>query len=78
MIERHLKYLCFACERTEAIENLSTLYFDEDILPLLPESAIYAEDDFFRTDKNVTPDQLISLVKGTAIHATGTLLDGKR
>lgn len=41
------------------------------------ESAIFAENNFFRAEKDVTPDQFISVFKGTAIHATGTLLDGK-
>jgi pectate lyase len=40
------------------------------------ESAIYAENNFFRTDDTVTPDQFISVFKGTAIHATGTLVNG--
>ncbi|HEU4624032.1 MAG TPA: hypothetical protein VFS52_04675 [Steroidobacteraceae bacterium] len=40
------------------------------------ESAIYAENNFFKTDKNVTPDQLIARFNGTAIFAAGTHLNG--
>lgn len=41
------------------------------------ESAIYAENNFFRADNSFTPDQFISVLKGTVIHASGTLLNGK-
>ncbi len=40
------------------------------------ESAIYAENNFFKTDKTVSPSQFIGVYKGTAIHATGTLVNG--
>jgi pectate lyase len=40
------------------------------------ESAIYAENNFFKTDKTITPDRFISVFKGTAIHETGTHVDG--
>jgi pectate lyase len=40
------------------------------------ESAIYAENNFFKTDKNVTPDQLIDRFNGTAMFAAGTHLNG--
>jgi pectate lyase len=40
------------------------------------ESAIYAENNFFLTDKSVTPDRFIAVYKGTAIHASGTLVNG--
>ena len=36
------------------------------------ESAIYAENNFFKTDKTVTPDQFISRLNGTAIFEAGT------
>jgi pectate lyase len=36
------------------------------------ESAIYAENNFFRTDETVTPDQFISRLNGTAIFEQGT------
>jgi len=36
-------------------------------------SGIYAENNFFRTEKSVTPDQFISRVNGLAILALGTL-----
>ena len=36
------------------------------------ESAIYAENNFFKTDKTVTPDQFISRLNGTAIFEEGT------
>jgi pectate lyase len=40
------------------------------------ESAIYAENNFFKTDKSIAPEQLISAFKGTAIFASGTYLNG--
>ena len=40
------------------------------------ESAIYAENNFFKTDKTVTPDQLIERFNGTAIFESGTHLNG--
>ncbi len=40
------------------------------------ESAIYAENNFFKTDKSITPDQFIEAFKGTAIHEAGTYLNG--
>jgi pectate lyase len=40
------------------------------------ESAIYAENNFFKTDRNVTPDQFISRLNGTAIFAAGTHVNG--
>ena len=39
------------------------------------ESAIYAENNFFRTDLETTPDQFIERFSGTAIHATGSLVN---
>jgi pectate lyase len=40
------------------------------------ESAIYAENNAFKTDGSVTPDQIIERFNGTRIHESGTLLDG--
>jgi pectate lyase len=40
------------------------------------ESAIYAENNFFKTDKAVTPGQFIAAFNGTAIHETGTHVNG--
>jgi pectate lyase len=40
------------------------------------ESGIYAENNFFRTDNAITPDLLIERFNGTAIHESGTLLNG--
>jgi pectate lyase len=40
------------------------------------ESAIYAENNFFMTDKSVTPDRFIAVYKGAAIHASGTYVNG--
>jgi pectate lyase len=40
------------------------------------ESAIYAENNFFKTDATVTPDQLIDRFSGTAIFASGTHVNG--
>jgi pectate lyase len=40
------------------------------------ESAIYAENNFFKTDKSVTPDLFIEVFKGLAIYAAGTHLNG--
>jgi pectate lyase len=40
------------------------------------ESAIYAENNFFKTDKTVTPDQFIARFNGTAIFAAGTHVNG--
>jgi pectate lyase len=39
------------------------------------ESAIYAENNFYRTDAEITPDQFISRLNGTAIHISGTLVN---
>ncbi len=41
------------------------------------ESAIYAENNFFRVKKNtgITPDQFITRLNGTAIHESGTMLN---
>lgn len=39
------------------------------------ESAIYAENNFFRTDAEITPDRFISRLSGTAIHIAGTLVN---
>jgi pectate lyase len=41
------------------------------------ESAIYAENNFFRVKKNtgITPDRFIARFNGTAIHESGTLLN---
>jgi pectate lyase len=39
------------------------------------ESAIYAENNFFRTDESITPDQFISRLNGTAIHVSETLVN---
>jgi pectate lyase len=41
------------------------------------QSAIYAENNYFRTDETVTPDMFIERFNGTAIHATGTLVNGR-
>ncbi len=40
------------------------------------ESAIYAENNFFKTDKTITPDMFIEVFKGLAIHETGTQVNG--
>lgn len=40
------------------------------------ESATYAQNNFFKTDKTVTPDQLISRLNGTAIFEEGTHVNG--
>ncbi|MFL6620537.1 MAG: polysaccharide lyase family 1 protein [Povalibacter sp.] len=40
------------------------------------ESAIYAENNFFKTDKTVTPAQFISRLNGTAIYAAGNQVNG--
>jgi pectate lyase len=40
------------------------------------ESAIYAENNFFKTDKIVQPDQFIERLNGTAIFATGNHVNG--
>jgi pectate lyase len=40
------------------------------------ESAIFAENNAFKTDSGVTPDLVIERFNGTAIHETGTLLNG--
>ncbi len=40
------------------------------------ESAIYAENNFFKTDDTVTPDQLIDELDGTMIFETGTHVNG--
>jgi pectate lyase len=39
------------------------------------ESAIYAENNFFRTDLETTPDQFIDRFNGTAIYAAGSLVN---
>ena len=39
------------------------------------ESAIYAENNFFRTDLETTPDEFIERFVGTAIHETGSLVN---
>ncbi len=41
------------------------------------ESAIYAENNFFRSDKSMTPDMFIRAFGGTALYETGTLVNGK-
>jgi pectate lyase len=40
------------------------------------ESQIFAENNFFRTDDTVTPDQFIARFNGAAIQASGTLVNG--
>jgi pectate lyase len=40
------------------------------------ESGIYAENNFFKTDKTVTPDQFIERLNGTALFAAGTHVNG--
>jgi pectate lyase len=40
------------------------------------ESQIFAENNFFQTGGQVTPDRFISVFKGTAIFADNTLVDG--
>src|SRR5690606_23445421 len=42
------------------------------------ESAIYAENNFFRIHKSVTPDRLIARFNGTAIFEAGTLVHAKK
>ena len=39
------------------------------------ESAIFAENNFFRTDNDLTPDRFVSRLNGTAIHESGSLLN---
>jgi pectate lyase len=41
------------------------------------ESAIYAENNFFETDKTLTRDRLIERLNGTAIFESGTEIDGR-
>lgn len=41
------------------------------------ESAIYAENNYFKMAWGVTPDQIIGRFNGTAIFASGTLVNGK-
>ena len=40
------------------------------------ESAIYAQNNFFKTDQTVTPDRFISRLNGTAIFEEGTHVNG--
>ncbi len=40
------------------------------------ESMIYAENNYFKTDQKVAPDQFISVFKGTALHESGTRING--
>jgi pectate lyase len=40
------------------------------------ESQIYAENNAVITDQSITPDQLITVFKGTMIYASGTLVNG--
>ena len=40
------------------------------------ESAIYAENNFFKTDETLTPDRFIAVFRGTAIHESGTYVNG--
>src|SRR5882672_3796468 len=40
------------------------------------QSAIVAQNNFFQTDRSVTPDHFISRLNGTAIDESGTLLNG--
>jgi len=47
------------------------------VQPLPVTSGIFAENNFFWTDKDVTPDRFISrFTNGSAIHVSGTLLNG--
>jgi pectate lyase len=39
------------------------------------ESAIFAENNFFRTDDSITPDRFISRLNGTAINISATLVN---
>jgi pectate lyase len=39
------------------------------------ESAIYAQNNFFKTDRSITPDRFIARFNGLAIHASGTLVN---
>jgi pectate lyase len=40
------------------------------------ESATYAENNFFKTDEAFTPDRFIAVFRGTAIHESGTYVNG--
>lgn len=40
------------------------------------ESAIYAENNYFKTDQKTSPDQFIAVYKGTVIHESGTRVNG--
>ncbi|NLS76975.1 MAG: pectate lyase [Chloroflexi bacterium] len=40
------------------------------------ESAIYAENNYFKTDQKTSPEQFIAVYKGTMIHASGTRVNG--
>ncbi len=40
------------------------------------ESAIYAENNYFKTDQKTGPDQFIAVYGGTAIHESGTRVNG--
>jgi len=42
------------------------------------ESQIVAEENFFLTDRNVTPDRFITRLNGTALTTSGTLVLGAR
>src|SRR6185295_6891699 len=42
------------------------------------QSKIFAENNFFLTDRSITPDRFIRRFSGTAIHATGTFVNGIR
>jgi pectate lyase len=39
------------------------------------ESAIFAQNNFFRTDADITPDRFLSRLSGTAIHIEGSLVN---
>ena len=40
------------------------------------ESRIYAENNYFKTDQSIPPDRFIAVYKGTAIHESGTRVNG--
>jgi pectate lyase len=41
------------------------------------ESRLFAENDFFQTGRGVDPSTFVKWWKGTALHATGTLVNGR-
>jgi pectate lyase len=53
-------------------KNVDTFQYS---LGVRRESAIFAENNFFRTDADITPDRFLSRLSGTAIHIDGSLVN---